>query len=291
LTKRIEWLDTAKGILIILVVLGHCHVNRITDMAINSFHMATFFSLSGITFNANRTFGEFLRKKVKSLIIPYIAFSVIFLFNQYVKTIAFSDAHFDLFSGLISVAIPVSGRSSTSVYGLWFFPCLFLAEVLLYILLKIRRRTLVGAAILLLIVSTVCVGSYYLLGVASVISILPFAVASLGLGKILAGIGEKVRQHRWLVFVTCLILFIIAVALNSVYSKQSVDLSSMTLGCIPLYVISSILGTVLDYTIAMAPPTSCILRFFGKDSMYYYGLHYEVIGATEKILRGGYFRQ
>lgn len=35
--------DTAKGILIILVVLGHCHVNIVSDMVINSFHMVAFF--------------------------------------------------------------------------------------------------------------------------------------------------------------------------------------------------------------------------------------------------------
>lgn len=47
MTKRIAWIDVAKGLLIILVVLGHSNINDITAVVINSFHMAAFLFCSG----------------------------------------------------------------------------------------------------------------------------------------------------------------------------------------------------------------------------------------------------
>lgn len=285
--KRIEWIDTAKGILIILVVLGHCRTNRIVDMVINSFHMVAFFSLSGITFNANRPFGEFLRKKSKSLIVPYLVFSAYFLLYQYAKTFVFPGARFNIVSGLISIVIPISGRNSTSVYGLWYFPCLFLAEVAYYAVLKLRSKTVMGAIILFIALSAFCVWSNQAFGVVSIVGILPFSVASLALGKILWEWSAQIRKKRGVVFVSSLILFAVTVGLNYIFFSHSIDLSSLTLGCVPLYLMSSVSGTILIYTIAVALPAQRILQFFGKDSMYYYGLHYEVIGVIEKILPGG----
>ena len=42
---RIEWLDSARGIAIILVVLGHCigYIDEPLNKVILSFHMPTFF--------------------------------------------------------------------------------------------------------------------------------------------------------------------------------------------------------------------------------------------------------
>ena len=51
MSKRIEWIDIAKGILIVLVVLGHSEISGIAASVINSFHMAAFFFLAGLTIN------------------------------------------------------------------------------------------------------------------------------------------------------------------------------------------------------------------------------------------------
>ena len=49
MSKRIEWIDIAKGILIVLVVLGHSEISGIAASVINSFHMAASFFLAGLT--------------------------------------------------------------------------------------------------------------------------------------------------------------------------------------------------------------------------------------------------
>ena len=52
--KRINWIDIAKGITIILVIIGHLNVKWFPklDIVINeiyTFHMPLFFMLSGLT--------------------------------------------------------------------------------------------------------------------------------------------------------------------------------------------------------------------------------------------------
>ena len=87
-SKRIEWIDIAKGIGIILVVLGHCLRD---DMRINSsfidflyqliysFHMGLFFSISGYLYGSKRKQNSknYLRMQLKKLIIPWLVYSAI----------------------------------------------------------------------------------------------------------------------------------------------------------------------------------------------------------------------
>lgn len=89
---NISYVNTAKGIGIILVVLGHTLVpeirsNSTVAMAIYqliyAFHMRMFFMLSGLLFAQHQQryiaggFGHFAGKKFQSLMLPYLSFSVI----------------------------------------------------------------------------------------------------------------------------------------------------------------------------------------------------------------------
>lgn len=83
--KRIQYIDIAKGILIILVVIGHV-INfntlptRLLKVWIYSFHIPAFFIISGILINksnlVNTSFDVFLKKKILRLIAPYIFFEL-----------------------------------------------------------------------------------------------------------------------------------------------------------------------------------------------------------------------
>jgi fucose 4-O-acetylase-like acetyltransferase len=67
--KRIEYLDTAKGLLILLVVFGHALLfsgGAVTEpysyimKAVYSFHMTAFFLISGFLFNREKWCGSSL---------------------------------------------------------------------------------------------------------------------------------------------------------------------------------------------------------------------------------------
>ena len=71
---RIVEFDIAKGIGIILVVIGHQNIPHSVTNWIFSFHMPLFFILSGFFFSSKKKFYEIFKRRVKSLIIPYVFF-------------------------------------------------------------------------------------------------------------------------------------------------------------------------------------------------------------------------
>lgn len=77
---RIEWLDIAKGLGVLLVVIGHLWYKcpyPLVNQIIYSFHMPMFFILSGFVFKkGNLKFGSFVVSKSKRLLLPTLIFFV-----------------------------------------------------------------------------------------------------------------------------------------------------------------------------------------------------------------------
>ena len=89
LHKRIEYVDILKGIGIICVLLGHNLVVQddgqlpeIMRYIIYSFHMPLFFFLSGYVFSTKVNWTNFIKKKIKTIVVPMYIFSlVVMIFN------------------------------------------------------------------------------------------------------------------------------------------------------------------------------------------------------------------
>ena len=76
LKERISWIDFAKGIAIILVVLGHSIDEGSLQKFIYVFHMPFFFVASGFLLNLDKWGGAenykpFADKLVRRLLVPY----------------------------------------------------------------------------------------------------------------------------------------------------------------------------------------------------------------------------
>lgn len=80
--KRLIWADALRGLLILLVVLGHSlqhgdYENRISWNIIYSFHMATFFVISGyVGYKEEYTISS-LWGKGQQLLLPFVAWTVV----------------------------------------------------------------------------------------------------------------------------------------------------------------------------------------------------------------------
>lgn len=82
--KRIEYIDIAKGICILLVVLGHeLTWNDALRYFIYSFHIPMFFALSGmvmvVTHELDLPFDLFLKKNINGILKPYFQVSIIYI--------------------------------------------------------------------------------------------------------------------------------------------------------------------------------------------------------------------
>jgi fucose 4-O-acetylase-like acetyltransferase len=128
LEKRLEYIDIARGIGILLVVLGHSDARAISPLLfqwIYSFHMPLFFFLSGMFFKPDLAFGALLRRRWESLVKPYLfVIALVFFFTVF-------------FTGTgLNMAL---SRAVKALYGTgyyldwtvwWFLPALFFSTLL-----------------------------------------------------------------------------------------------------------------------------------------------------------------
>lgn len=138
--KRVTYLDAAKGIGIILMVLGHLigsvqTIDYKTYLVpvyhwLTSFHMPLFFVISGIllwiTKEEERSMWEIALRKARTLLLPYITFSVIYL----VLNIWNCIFHPELLSFSDLGKFVIYSVTFRGVSVLWFLPALFIGELL-----------------------------------------------------------------------------------------------------------------------------------------------------------------
>jgi fucose 4-O-acetylase-like acetyltransferase len=147
---RDKYIDYLKGILIILVVIGHSYKNTAGIFwIIYRFHMPLFFMISGYLFNNTRTIKEFTKRKFKTLIIPYIIYFIISLIvtNLFLTKIDFLTTINAFF---------LNGKYLIYVnnWAIWFLPFLFYISLLFYPISKIKDdKKLLLLTIILFIIS------------------------------------------------------------------------------------------------------------------------------------------
>ena len=157
---REEWIDYLRGTGIILMIIGHASIWRPVNKWILGFHMPLFFMLSGFLFNrqkwAEKGFGKFTAARFKNYIIPYFLWcGICFIINL---PMLYLDHRHD---SILLAAIQNLGWILTSISvdglfrplngtALWFLTCLFLSQLILYLLVNCRplwRCVLVGVFI------------------------------------------------------------------------------------------------------------------------------------------------
>lgn len=130
--ERIIWIDSLRAIAIFYVVLGHAITTFAAPAVYNkyvySFHLPLFFFVSGYLFNIERNpnFRFFLKKRVKTLLIPYFVFTffayIFVLASQYFNLVNL-DYSFEGINGLVIIPVTkVLYSSSITPFNnpLWF---------------------------------------------------------------------------------------------------------------------------------------------------------------------------
>jgi fucose 4-O-acetylase-like acetyltransferase len=110
-TKRVDYYDIAKGIGILMVVLGHsqnlCKPLNILSAIAWSFHMPLFFILSGMCFK-RKEYG-YLSSSFKRLVVPYI-FTILLFVLYYLALGNFKQSLDWLIGGGMALVVSVLRR-------------------------------------------------------------------------------------------------------------------------------------------------------------------------------------
>ena len=127
--KRIEWIDIARGIAIILVCLGHRDIPKSLSTWIYTFHIPVFFFLSGYVtkYEKYKNVKEFIVRKVKGLIAPYFSLGIVYIVLQFLYSLVFHN-EFNTIKHLKNLLY--GSRIGSS----WFITCLICVEIICYII-------------------------------------------------------------------------------------------------------------------------------------------------------------
>lgn len=141
--KRIEWLDSLRGFAMFLVIVGHVSsVPASLGKWIYAFHMPLFFVIAGIVFRYEKyaNLKECAIDKSKKLLIPYALLFIVNIPFWYINRKILDDSTAtpaDMLLGFVTANQKIGAMTSGA---LWFLPCLFLASVLFWILIRLDSK-------------------------------------------------------------------------------------------------------------------------------------------------------
>ena len=151
-TERCQWIDMTKGLAIIFVVVGHSMSwNGFLNNIFFSVHMPIFFIVAGYTFNYKREFEVFISRKIQNILLPYF-FTLFFdeiIWLVYAKNLLADNSnifnHFLYSCKVYAVGLGINeARTSWTeinpVGVVWFLPCLFIAEFIFFLIIKICQE-------------------------------------------------------------------------------------------------------------------------------------------------------
>ena len=146
MTKRIEFVDLAKGICILLVVLLHVFgdMSGVVIKIMNLFRMPLYFVLSGLFFLTYNGLIPFFKKKTNKLLIPFL---FVYFFIVVPTTILL-----DIKNGVDftwrSVLLDDNGKLNLGIDGtIWFLLCLFFTNIFFYLIFLLSRRNLITSVL------------------------------------------------------------------------------------------------------------------------------------------------
>lgn len=293
-TKRLDYLDMAKGIGIFFVALGHMEdIATGTRVWISSFHMPLFFIISGILIavknEPSKDLKESVSKRIRGIIIPYLWFSL---------------SYFIIDIGNLNIVHNIDLNTfirdtidSASFYGmsvLWFLPALFLASSSFLFLKKKLPDKII--AVLLIVISVI---SYVIklqfeklyssyessLTITSLINIiyifLRAAVAQsfVGYGYYLKMLFDRFPESKIKSFVMSkpgsFAAGIVLLAVNIILAMQNgcVDLRNIILNNVPIYYLAAFSGSFGIILICRAIPVIKIITYFGRNSLIVMACH------------------
>lgn len=284
-SQRIKWIDIARGIGIILVVLGHRGEIFKTDLIsfIYSFHMPLFFFLSGYVFCAEHylNFKEFFKKKFLNLIVPYLSFSLISLF-----AFGIGKQHINIKEFFINTIYSTDGLINVP---LWFLTCLFVIELLYFSFNKLLTQK--WEIILALLVCSVI--GYFSNKIFSArppfsIDVALYSIVFYGAGNLIRGI--RISNQTLTKKIAIASLSLIANLFLSTYllGDSVVITKGVSLNIFIGYYIAAFMGIAFIVLVSQCIKNYRVLPYLGKNSIIILATHmliFHFIGCAESRLK------
>lgn len=288
---RINWVDVARGIGIILVIQGHSLGAHSYRHFIYAFHMPLFFFISGLVFDYKKySFSETFKKSVNGILIPYVLFSILSIILWPLQNGSLRLTPEFLGEQLLGV---IYANSSTLDFNLvlWFLPCLFITKITFAFFSKTIRniKYLVG-----LLFGFSLLGYFSFLYLPDLI--LPFGIESAFTAIVFFGLGSIVRTNYYeklnkfdrkklfYILLFSIIICLISAAINFYLSGRQIDIRLNNLGNYFLFYIGAFSGIIVTVIASIFINKNRVLEYLGKYALVLFVLHNIVLFFIGKFL-------
>ena len=256
-----------------LIVLGHTAISPDLIYYLFSFHVPLFFFLSGYVFSVTRypSFAGFLSHKCRTVLIPYVSFSIISVIAFRVIVEGNVDPAKALHDFLVS-------RRNDIFYNvpLWFLTTLFLVQVMYYLIKKHLKNAF---AILVVLFALSAFAIYVLKTIEApkfpwTFDNALYYLFFYGAGSI---VSEEVRENRISNSATYAV-FGAALLVNSVlllvpYHLIVEEFLYNRASHVVWFPLVGLAGTLSVIAISVAMKSSRILQYLGRNSLVIFSLH------------------
>lgn len=288
-TNRLNVIDVAKGIGMILVIFAHVNYTPELLVLIYSFHMPLFFLISGMMYNKDKypDFKSFLKRRMKTLIIPYVYFaffSIVYVFISEKMFPQLFDIPGEKYIRYLTQIVISNWSGTHANEPLWFVLCLFLVEILYYFISKKKVRFIIPVCFLLS-----CCGWVLESGMLNFDNkLLPwsmdsalFALSFYAIGNLSSGFVkntiQKIKNHKYgkVICIGLIILFTIA-WLPPTLINGKITMGSKILNNGFLLYLNGVLGTIIILLISILLEKSKFLAYCGRNSFVLMASHYMI---------------
>lgn len=272
--KRIDYVDVAKGIATVCVILGHLSVTpKILVNEIYTFHIPLFFFLSGFVINLDKylSFKDYFVDKVKKIVIPYLLLSLItWIWIYWVRGFPnfITPSSIDKLFGIL-----ICAKDTPFYLTLWFIASLFFSQLLLYILIKFKPGKYIPLRFILCFCIAIVISKIYHPGWIWALDTVPMATVFLGGGYFLKQNLSNVEKFFHPRFLFVALPLNVLIGYFNFIQHGGPDLFYQNIGNPLLYILMSIFGIWMTLIISKMMHNFSVLKYIGKNSLIFYAFH------------------
>lgn len=270
--ERLDYIDKARGILIILMVIGHIWQSGFFFDVIYAFHMPAFFVISGIlmhhTQSYKKPFGQFLKTKILAYGIPFIWIELLGVLTDILRN---------------GVTLNVKGYLYNTLTfnfndpNLWFLVNLFLIEILVAGMARCIRKPMVIcglAGILFFVRYLLPTELLYISTVSSMLKYLPLFLA----GFYGHAYWKTAHTHTAALCSAMVLIYVLTGSRISDAGRLWKDLAYALSGCCGTYAVLCL------SQVRMSAAFHKMLILAGKNTIIIYGTHHIYYAAIGVLL-------
>lgn len=291
---RYKYLDAARGIGMMLVVIGHSV--GLSKYLIYYF-IQLFFILSGYLYKPGRSYGENIAKKAKRLLVPYFVYSTVLLAFYVLMGRTLEETKFSaigiLYSRFCLYDVTTTPDDANIFFfniangGTWYLTAFFVTGLVFHLVIDKcleNRKFLIGTVVVLTVIT---------MALAELPILLPWSIDIAFVGTVFMIVGALLKKAEffekkwniWLILGT-FACYMILVAINPELNTSAREYGIYGRWSVPLYIIIGITGSILCIWVAKLVQDTFVgtfLVYIGQNTIILLSFHILGLAVFEMI--------